>query len=1230
MSMKCFKLLLIVVLTVGWFTVGFSQSTPTAGPVYDPKTMLPTSPEAAILGRFGDIPIGYYTGTADVSIPLYTIKETGIDIPIVLRYHGSGIKVWDQAANVGLGWSLEPAGSIIQVVNGVEDGMDHIVSADPAGYNFLITRRLLGEYGATNDVGTNDWPCAPGDTLPEDSEATLNNLIAGGGQPDIYIYNFGGHSGKFYINFETGQPVLMDKHDSLNIVRNSGGWPWTITTMEGDVYHFSTQESSSTYLVENHTGYTYKLDQIVLHTGKMIGFQYAQGFYSWFTYTERYHQPYPDQLNPLAESGVQALLDYPQFNTQNLTKIISSEVQVNFNMEDRTDLMSEADIDTIPNNGVLSTKRIKSLDILSTVTGQKIKTFRFFYSYFPYSTVGGSFVGPTDTSSVLGSRLRLDSLRETGYLANGDSLNMPCYKFAYNTTNLLPLKTSFAQDFWGYYNGQNNSSLIPDLSFFYYNQDPTMAAVPSYLMDSTFTSERAPDSAVMTAGMLEQITYPTGGYTQFDYTPNSFSNYYYPDQGKINATLKDTTVKDINVTPYPSAGFTLQRNTIISFNAQIMAGNPNQGLTFSLLQPSFVRLEKVNSSGTTILQNWQMTDADSTTFNANGETYQWVQNLTVQYDPTPGTYYVVVTSLPDNIGPQTTGTNTAFVSCSFRYYDTTGSPVQRSLGGGVRVSGIRNYTDSGTLASHKVIQYVNTDGTSSGLLMSPLAYFYTQYMVFFNLIGSSGDATVDPEESADSIWFISAENSIPFSIGAGGNPVGYSRVEEQDIAPDGTTNGVHIYEYNNIIDDVATNCPDNPHLINGLISRETLLNSNADTVQQMIYNYLVQGAASFNGIKIFSLYDGITQCQANDDDVSIGNGVDPFYFPLNDKYLIMFYPVNSIWYEQQQKITKYYTSNDILADTVTSGYNSMGQLAKTTSYNSKHQLSVTQSSYPIDSASSTNVMIQYMLSNNMYDYPLQRISLINDSEINRMNIAYTNVLNLLPTIARDSVQLSYNGGQLFTDVNIDGYGPTTNVTHFIQRGSEMGLLWNLNNNQVIAQVKNADYGSFAYTSFEPDESSSWTLSDTTRNRSNSLTGGQCYTFSSSSQITTSVPFRQYVISYWSMNGPITVSPSGTPGTSITGPTRNGWTYYEYDMTAPCTNFTLSGPGITIDELRLYEVNSQMTTYTYSPLVGVTSQCDVGNHVTYYEYDALGRLSDIKDQDGNILKTYKYHYYSQAN
>lgn len=54
-------------------------------------------------------------------------------------------------------------------------------------------------------------------------------------------------------------------------------------------------------------------------------------------------------------------------------------------------------------------------------------------------------------------------------------------------------------------------------------------------------------------------------------------------------------------------------------------------------------------------------------------------------------------------------------------------------------------------------------------------------------------------------------------------------------------------------------------------------------------------------------------------------------------------------------------------------------------------------------------------------------------------------------------------------------------------------------------------------------------------------------------------------------------------------------------------------------------DTQITSCTYKPLVGMTSSTDTKGMITTYEYDSFQRLKTIKDQNGNILKQTDYHY-----
>lgn len=70
------------------------------------------------------------------------------------------------------------------------------------------------------------------------------------------------------------------------------------------------------------------------------------------------------------------------------------------------------------------------------------------------------------------------------------------------------------------------------------------------------------------------------------------------------------------------------------------------------------------------------------------------------------------------------------------------------------------------------------------------------------------------------------------------------------------------------------------------------------------------------------------------------------------------------------------------------------------------------------------------------------------------------------------------------------------------------------------------------------------------------------------------------------------------------------------------------PAAYITNLKATYPDAFITVYKYDVINGITKVTDSNNRDVNYYYDDLGRLSQIKDHEGNILKQYEYNYANQ--
>ncbi len=296
--------------------------------------------------------------------------------------------------------------------------------------------------------------------------------------------------------------------------------------------------------------------------------------------------------------------------------------------------------------------------------------------------------------------------------------------------------------------------------------------------------------------------------------------------------------------------------------------------------------------------------------------------------------------------------------------------------------------------------------------------------------------------------------------------------------------------------------------------------------------------------------------------------------------------------------------------------------------------------------SGNNYQIDLLLDNNILSAPIEILTLLKKKDSSNSvlqgallyeydGLKVKKIYKVYDQIPYNSFTVAYNDANGFykdshyklqQEVTAwDGEGrPKTVITNT----NKTAYTWDERFRLPTSIVSNASSDDVAYTSFEGQSNGSWTVNSSNRDSSYFITGRRCYQLSNGNVSRSGLTSGTiYIVSYWSRNGSSSsYSVSGSSSVKE-GKTVNGWTYYEHSVTG-VTTVTVSGSNY-IDELRIYPKAGEMVSFCYEELLGVTTQCDVANHINYYEYYGPEKLRLVRDQDKNIVKKICYNYAGQA-
>lgn len=451
-----------------------------------PNMILP-SPTAQVFQKFMGYRPDLSTGAINIEIPLYTLKINEFKLPFSLRYHTSGIKVNDISHPVGYGWAFSPGLRISRITMGRPDEI----------FNREIRHEDLSDFKYLRNT-QNDFTSEKIDS-----------------QYDIFTLHLPSGNTTFLLEpSDNGWKALcVDVPYKIEIIINNHNIEGFRVIDENNL----TYEFGMDY---NHT------EQTVFHNSD------AQLLVNTSWVLKKIILPGNVTNNTI---------EFTWKRTSATPFVQRRNSKFHYYLTDKYfDYYLSGGCDTSPQTGFseggnsfeANTSSCLILEKVKCTTSEIILLYDLIrdVSYgetteIPYLK---SFAVNSNSSEILKTTFLYGSGNEKNLLKELKTADQAPYLFQYNST-FFDKRHGFSQDYWGYYNNKPNGGLVPSMTIKYSRSSQLGYAIG--------VADRSVNVEAMQAFMLKKITYPTGGYTEFEYEPHKFEPYTGSDMIKNNPIL---------------------------------------------------------------------------------------------------------------------------------------------------------------------------------------------------------------------------------------------------------------------------------------------------------------------------------------------------------------------------------------------------------------------------------------------------------------------------------------------------------------------------------------------------------------------------------------------------------------------------------------------------------------------------------------------------------------------